>query len=421
MDRDSSPEVLKQGVARSVRLVRGGAGEAGDGDRIVKLFRSRRGLPALLAGLAPLDRDRVRAAREHDVLTALYARGIRVPRPLGLAPADGGGWEVTMECIPDAVPLADLFDGRSPWPRSPNRVAVELGRLLADLHAAGVRHADLHAGNVLVGDGRPVAIDFHKARIVERPERGFARAASRNLTQLVAGSREAVEPGFRARFATAWRRALPDRLRAALPEPRALAASVERAGRLLRREVVLARRRRWTRDGTACHALSDERGFTALDVPGQRITADVAEQRFDALARLGAGLHPHPHDPDRRVLVVEGESASLRAAWYAAARLWEHRLPCGRPLAVSLSDSAWFALEVPADAQPDRALAPDALHALAAALADRGVAPTIADRAHVFVDARGDALLVGVPDLAQVEDAARRWGTQLSNLEASRG
>ena len=406
MDRDSSPDLLKQGVARSVRVERGLAG----GDRVVKLFRSRGTLTARLGGLA--GRDRSRAAREHDVLAALHARGLAVPRPLALARAEGGGWEVSMERIADAVPLSEVFDGLHPWPSEPGRLAAQLGRLLADLHAAGVRHADLHPGNVLGGARRPVAIDFHTARLVVRPERGFARAAARNLVQLVAGAREVVTPRTRARFFAAWRRALPDALRAALPDPLPWLEVAEREGRLLRRAVVRDRRRRWTRDGTACHALPGGTEFIAVDPRAAIADKTQVRRRFAevaALAERGLGLHASPRDPSRRVRIVAGEHAEVRLGWYAAARLWEHRLPAARPLAAALGDAPWFAVEVPASASADREPSTAAVCALADALADRGVAPTTAEWDHVLVDATGKAVLAGVPDLTEHDDGARRW------------
>lgn len=383
MDRESSPDLLKQGCSRSVRLEHGGPGQP-HADRIVKLFKSRG--PTLPGPLSALDRDHRRAKREYEVLLALSEAGLAVPRPLGLAPGSDGGWEVSMQRIPDAPPLIDLFTGAAPWPRFPARLARELGTLLAQLHTAGVRHADLHAGNVLVGAGPPVAIDFHKARISAHPERGFARAATRNLTQLVSGSREFVSPLFRARFFLAWRRALPAELRAHLPQPAALVRSVEAAGRLLRRDVVHRRRLRWTRDGTACRPHGSE-GFVARGV-------DPA--LFDLLAGAEPGRQPDPLDPTREVLVISGDERAVRRGWYAAARVFEHQLPCAPPLAVALGPSPWFALALPTGARP---ATEGEAEALSAAFENRGLSPLPPGSAHVLSDEHGVAHAAGLPHL----------------------
>jgi len=400
VDRDSSPDLLKAGCSRSVH--RAGA------EQVVKRFHSRAASPS--GPFALLDRDRRRAAREYRVLQALAARGVAVPRPLELAPGAAGGWEVRMEHVPDRAPLIDVFLGIRPWPAPPARLAVELGRLFADLHAAGVRHADLHAGNVLVGSGRPVAIDFHKARVVERPGRGFPRAVARNLNQLAAGSREFVTPRFRARFFVAWYRALPEELRARLGDRGTLARRAEVDGRLLRRDVVRDRRLRWTREGTACRAVDGLHAFA---------THAVSDTLFASLRGLDAGLHAHPDDPARRVLVVAGDADAVRRGWYAAARLHEHGLPGGVPLAVELGERAWFALELPDATEPatlERARADGSLERLAGALRDRGVAPRGTGREHLFV-AGGRALLAGVPGLTSRSDGVQRW---LAALGASR-
>ena len=401
MDRDSSPDLLKQGTSRSVRLERGTPGQPG-GERIVKRFHSREFLlPRSLGPLGLLDRDRRRAAREYRVLRALHEGGLAVPRPLALAAAPAGGWEVRMEYVSGAVPLIEVFLGASPWPAPPALLARQLGTLVAALHGAGLRHADLHAGNVLVGAGPPVAIDFHKARVLERPERGFPRAVARHLTQLVAGSREFVPPSFRTRFFTAWRRALPAELRARLPEPRVLIERVEASGRLQRREVVHDRRLRWTRPGSACRAVAHRDAFVAVDTP---------EGLFEELA--GAGPGPRTLSNGAPVLIVAGEADAVRRGWYAAARMHEHRLPCGRPLAVALDGAPWFALELPREARPlaERDQSPwAALDSLAQAFEDRGVAPLGAGPEHLFLDRDGAALIAGVPGLTQARDAAARW------------
>ncbi|HVS09084.1 MAG TPA: hypothetical protein VMS76_04350, partial [Planctomycetota bacterium] len=85
------PVPLKLSLHRSVRLERSRSGEL----HVIKRFE-RRGHGPLASA-----HDRRRARREYELLSALHARGLPVPRPLGIERRDGG-WEVAMEWIEDA-------------------------------------------------------------------------------------------------------------------------------------------------------------------------------------------------------------------------------------------------------------------------------------------------------------------------------
>lgn len=367
--------VLKESGRRSVRLE-----TAPDGERIVvKRFASRT--------LAGATLDRARAAREHRMLAELHGRGLAVPRPLALERRDGA-WEVRMQWIDGAAALSEILAGRAEWPVEPGRAARALGVLLARLHAAGLDHADLHAGNALLdASGAAWAIDFHKARRVRRLR---GKTLVRDLVSLAAGAREALGPRFRARFLLAWLRELPAGLSACLPDRAELAAAAERDARERRIGVVRHRRARWLRSGTACATVREP--FRGLARRGAAIEL-VRELAREALARDGApraelATVRAPSGSaelagDVFLLVTGLARAELLASWTAAARLEEHGLAAARPVAISVEPRPWIALALPggscACVEPSRIRSRRALRSLGrlcARLADRGVAPT---------------------------------------------
>lgn len=105
-----------------------------------------------------------RGEREFGLLAAAAGCGVAVPEPVAYAWKGRRlvtAWLVTRE-IPGAETLAAI--GR----RQPERIA-ELAPAVAELIArtieARIRHADLHPGNILVGDsGRPYLVDLDRGR-----------------------------------------------------------------------------------------------------------------------------------------------------------------------------------------------------------------------------------------------------------------
>lgn len=388
--------ILKRSLARSVRLE---PGVGGAPPSVVKRFESR--------SLAAATLDRARALREHRMLVELSSLGIPVPRPLALA-RDGAAWEVRMEWIAGAHPLAPAFERCAPWPAPPERLARELGRLLARLHAAGVDHPDLHAGNALVdARGRAYAIDFHKAR---RVRRASAKRALRDLSRLAAGAREGSSPRFRARFLLAWWRALPPDLRERIAPPRRelrdFAARIERDARARRIAVVDARRARWTRDGRACRLARD--GDSDL-IERAELPRGVALEIERARARPGAPAWQvvRLDASGADALVLGGASwRDVRGAWLASARLDEHQIAVARPLAAARGPHPFAAFELPAGARPAtvealgaRRAAFASLGELFALLFDRGVWPVASAAPILWLDARGTVLLAAPREL----------------------
>lgn len=287
-------------------------------------------------------RDRRNARREFALLRELHARGLPVPRPLGLE-RRGAGFEVAMERIEGETLLERCGDAD---PAGSAELAHRLGRLLARLQRAGLDHPDIHARNVLVRpDGELVAIDFHAARL-RRPLRTAALPPTwrRDLVVGAAGLRDGTARTFRARALRAWLAELQPRMERG--ERHALARSIEAEARRFRRAFVLKRRRRWTRIGTACRAVVDARaepvGLAAREL------SEADEARLRAALESGADeLAGAWH-----WLLIRTDPRRARALQEIAGRLAEHELAAARPALWIQRPAAAVALALPRGARP---------------------------------------------------------------------
>jgi serine/threonine-protein kinase RIO1 len=145
------------GPRRVVRLARG------DVRHLVKHFRTRSGGHRL--------RERAKAwaglgapEREWRALHRVRARGVPAPRPLGLAHDPGGDCLLVVEAH-DAPTLWALLERGVDDRRA---LLARVADAVAALHAEGLAHGDLHPGNVLIDDGRPVWIDLQRCRRARR-------------------------------------------------------------------------------------------------------------------------------------------------------------------------------------------------------------------------------------------------------------
>ncbi len=132
---------------------------------------------------------RSRAQRAYLWAHRLRALGIETPRPLGFlerahAPAAHASFSVTEYIFaPSLIELRDgrLLAGMAPGNLGDKRALLRrVADLFARLHARGLFHGDLHAGNLLVQEGALMVIDLESFRTVRLPR----RALTKNLVRL---------------------------------------------------------------------------------------------------------------------------------------------------------------------------------------------------------------------------------------------
>jgi len=112
--------------------------------------------------------ERSRPFREFNILAALYAQGLPVPRPVAALCQHQGisstGALMTTR-IPSAKTLADLLAVKEDDPDLSASLWARIGKCIRQFHDAGVWHADLNARNIMLDDDMQVfLIDFDRAR-----------------------------------------------------------------------------------------------------------------------------------------------------------------------------------------------------------------------------------------------------------------
>jgi 3-deoxy-D-manno-octulosonic acid kinase len=139
-----------------------------------------------------LGEDRTRSFREIRLLVELRRRGLPVPAPIAARYVRRRlrySAELITERLEGARPLSDVVaaggmdDAR--W--------AAIGRCLRHFHDAGVQHADLNAGNIMLGEGREVwVLDFDRGRL-RRPGSWSRRVLERLARSLAKAGRGADE------------------------------------------------------------------------------------------------------------------------------------------------------------------------------------------------------------------------------------
>jgi hypothetical protein len=262
--------------------------------------------------------DGRRARAEYSRLEELRARGLPVPRPLDCR-ATPAGWELHLEAIPGAIGLDELLDR----PGGGAEHAAQVGDLLARSARAGLAHADLHPGNVLLdATGRAWLVDVRAARLSR--ELG-ARAATEELVRLAAPLREAWPSSAFATLVGAWRGALAPALARAVPDERTLAE----LARVRRIEVVERGIGRWLRESSRTRV--------------ERVW------RRSFLVRRDLGPIPVERAAEERAgaLLVSGMPArELVRHWKVAARLTEQRIPAWLPRILARGRDGWASFEI---------------------------------------------------------------------------
>jgi tRNA A-37 threonylcarbamoyl transferase component Bud32 len=127
---------------------------------VLKIFHRRHGLRTL--------RDSIKrtlghsaAQREWRSLIIANARGLSVPEPLGYGRLVNGEEVLAMRYIPGR----SLHEALSaPGPDEWKTINTQLALALHAFHDAGLRHGDLHAGNLRLADGGIVILDLQRTR-----------------------------------------------------------------------------------------------------------------------------------------------------------------------------------------------------------------------------------------------------------------
>lgn len=122
--------------------------------------------------------ERTRSFREIRLLAALRARGLPVPAPVAarfLRRRLTYGAGLITERLPQAHSLVDMLAAG----RMDDARWAAVGRCLRHFHDAGVQHADLNAGNIMLGEQREVwLLDFDRGRL-RQPGSWCARVLDR--------------------------------------------------------------------------------------------------------------------------------------------------------------------------------------------------------------------------------------------------
>lgn len=156
LDRGQA-QVIKQAAHRTVYRV-----QLAEADFFLKEYR-RVGLRGFLRELL----RNIKGQSEHRKAQLLAQKQIAAPRALGwgyLGPAFAPRASfVLTQTVTDAKPLTEAVPLN---PLGRQQFAKSLGKFLARLHAAGVVHRDLHAGNLMVQSALEfVLLDLHEVSI----------------------------------------------------------------------------------------------------------------------------------------------------------------------------------------------------------------------------------------------------------------
>jgi tRNA A-37 threonylcarbamoyl transferase component Bud32 len=305
-------------------------------------------------------RARVSARREYALLGRLHSIGLPVPEPLALR-ARAGRPELVSAWIEGQDLRQRLLQGADPG------LAARLGRGLARMHQVGLRHADLHAGNVLVdASGEPWMVDAGGARLGRALARAERQAA---LVMVCADLREHTSRSWRGRAWRAYLEVLGER------ESAGEARTIEALAQERRRAVIARAQRRWLRDSSSCTRLGGSQGPV------------LASRDLELAGREVLELRPR-------------SSAHARSLWLAAVRLCDHGLPCAAPLLWFQGGKPRLYFYLPRFARA--AVLEEVLAELERQLVDRGLELLRSSDLRAWRDERGQPWISGAEELREL-------------------
>ncbi len=368
------------------------------------------------------------AEREWRALCTLHRLGLSVPEPLAIGD-DGDGDRLLVMAWVEGMSLRTALRAAAPHAR--RELLVALGREIAQVHAAGWAHGDLHPGNVLVGSGRIVLLDWQRARPAARAAtraNDLARlehALAPFVTRTNRLRLRAATLGLERPFAVADREALRAAGRAA--DRRTDEFARRRTGRLLRPGGEIVRVDGADRRGLRLRGLEAElleellvAHEVALADQDARVLKDDHRARVTAHALRGRALvvKEAPWRGLGRALADRVRGSAARRAWQAGHGIALRRIGVALPHAwleerrAGVPVRSWVVLEdlrpaVPAAFALEHGLAADAvfdtLVHLLIALHRRGIDHGDLQGTHVFL-----------------RDGQRGLEAQLIDLEAVR-
>ena len=169
-----------------------------------RVFRARAGgVPVVVKEYTPRglrDRLRSRARVEAAAARRVADRGLPVVEPLAVTRLADGRERLFLREVVGARSVQEIFEeGRTPADER-HGLACRLGRLVAGMHSARIRHRDLHPDNILVRpNGELVLVDASCMRCSPasslrsaqsrpgRPQAFRARACARSSRTLAPG------------------------------------------------------------------------------------------------------------------------------------------------------------------------------------------------------------------------------------------
>jgi len=257
--------------------VRWAATYPGPGDQVlfIKKFKAKNWKERVKYLLLPS-----RAMKEWDVSLALRTKGVRIPAPIGMMERRRWGFLeesfYISEAVEGAQPFMDFFKERLGREGSKGEEERRLIRLLGDMvrriHESGLFHADLHAGNFLMGKGGEEAlylIDLHRARVWKALSQ---RRRLWNIAQLFYSLDSFLDQGDKGIFFEAYGRkeTTPSLLR-----------RVERLACRIKRRHQRSRAKRCLRESTVftSHRWNGYRVFRRRDVSGENLMEMIDAHR----------------------------------------------------------------------------------------------------------------------------------------------
>ena len=360
------------------------------------------------------------AQREWRTLEVAHAAGVPVPSPRALVSLPGGDLVLATDFVSGPT-LAEWLPGNT---RARRALLDGVGSLVGRLHAAGIVHRDLHAGNILVSDAGPVLVDLQAARRSRSPA-----ARSRDVGELDYSVSRALSLADRVRlggrglglespFDPEERRRLRAAARATAARARAHATS--RTRRSLRPGRRFAELRIGSLAGLRLREIDPGVLERALDAHAEAGGADLL--KLDARARISAArvgeravvIKEHLSGGLPRRLADRVRGSAARRAWRGGHGLLARGIGAATPLA--FLERRIFAMPLrsvviledlrpapSADALPgDPETLARALTRMLVALHRAGVCHGDLKASHVFLETNGERLETRLIDLEGV-------------------